>query len=300
MVDTSKCFSLIRGRAMRVTRLDGCGAVVLGPDSTVVSDGFISIALAAQTDEGTTISITNAAGKVCISDVPCPLFTGYDVTVEFCGVDPDLIKLMTGQPMVTDGATPTPQNVGFRMNTAIDACASGFALEVWSQVPAAVCAPGAGQSYGYFLIPFLKGGIIGDFTIGNDAVNFTLSGAKSKDGSAWGVGPFNVVAAPTTGIASPLGVAIDPKDHLHVQLTTIAPPAVDPCGAQAVGVVATSATAGTPGAYLPANSYGPANLAAATGLTASPATAWTAGQYVKTRDGALMHWSSSAWVAGAA
>ena len=31
MVDTSKCFSLVRGRAMRVTRLDGCGAVVLGP-----------------------------------------------------------------------------------------------------------------------------------------------------------------------------------------------------------------------------------------------------------------------------
>ena len=99
MADNSKCFSLVRGRVMRVTRLDGCGAVVLGPDSQVVSDGFISVALTAQTDEGTAISVTNAAGKVCISDEPCPTFTGYDIAVEFCGVDPALIDIMTGQPI---------------------------------------------------------------------------------------------------------------------------------------------------------------------------------------------------------
>ena len=65
-------------------------------------------------------------------------------------------------------------------------------MEVWSQVPAAVCEAGSEGSYGYFLVPFVKGGIIGDFTIANDVVNFTLSGAKSKDGSAWGVGPYDV------------------------------------------------------------------------------------------------------------
>src|SRR5262245_52226342 len=170
MVDSSKCFSLVRGRAMRVTRLDGCGARVLGPDSQVSSDGFISVALTANTDEGTTISITNAAGKICILDEPCPLFTGYGGEVEFCGVDPALIQLMSGQPIVTDAAGAV--GVGFRMNTDVDACDSGFALEVWSSVPAAACDVTTGAAYGYFLIPFLKGGIIGDFTIGNDAVNF--------------------------------------------------------------------------------------------------------------------------------
>lgn len=295
MPDTSKCFSLVRGRAMRVTRLDGCGAVVLGPDSEVTSDGFISVALAAQTDEGTAISVTNAAGKVCILDEPCPVFTGYQLTVEFCGVDPALIELMTGQPVVLDSAGNA---IGFKMNTAIDACDSGFALEVWSSVPTAVCEPGAGQSYGYFLVPFLKGGVIGDFTIGNDAVNFTLSGAASKDGNAWGSGPYDVVAD-DTGIPAPLSDALDPMDHLLVQLTTVPPP--DPgCGGNEVGVAATGATAGTPGTYTPANSYGPDDLAAADDVTASPATAWTAGQYVTLRDGSYAHWTGTAWATGVA
>jgi hypothetical protein len=304
MVDTSKCFSLIRGRAMRVTRLDGCGAVVNGPDSVVVTDGFITVGLTAQTDEGTAISVTNAAGKVCISDEPCPLFTGYDVQVEFCGVNPDLVRLMTGMPMVQDSGTPS-QGVGFRMNTGVDACDSGFALELWSNVPTAACEPGTGVSYGYFLVPFLKGGIIGDFTIQNDAINFTLTGAKSKDGSGWAKGPYNVVAG-VGGVAAPLLTAIDDEDHLHMQLTTIAPP-TELCGAQSLGVAATTATApaGTttgPATLTPTNGYTPANLAGANGPpitpTASPATAWTVGQYITFRDGSKGRWSGTAWVAG--
>lgn len=296
MVDTSKCFSLVRGRVMRVTQLDGCGAKVLGPTAQIVSDGFISVALAAQTDAGTEISVTNAAGNVCILDSPCPKFTGYEVTIEFCGVDPDLYRLLTGQTMELDG---DGLGVGFRMNTGVDACATGFALELWSNVPSAACAPGSGVSYGYFLIPFLKGGIIGDFTIANDAVNFTLTGAKSKDGSAWGVGPYNVVKS-AIGADSPLLVAVDPKDHLVMELTPVAPPVDAGCGAQPLGVPATSAVAGIPATYSPVNSYGRATFALMTGLTASPSTAWTTGQYALNRDGSKGYWNGTAWVAGVA
>jgi hypothetical protein len=295
MAGSNTCFSLVRGRAMRVTRLDGCGAVDLGPDSAVVSDGFITVQLTAQTDEGETISITNAAGKVCILDEPCPTFTGYEVQVEFCGVNPLLLELMTGQPSVTDAEG---NRVGFRMNTGIDACASGFALEVWSQVPSAVCDPNAGVSYGYFLVPFLKGGVVGDFTIGNDAVNFTLSGAKSKDGNNWQEGPYDIVKD-DTGAAGPLLEPVDSRDHLWMQLTTVAPPEPS-CDAVAVGQAATGADAGTPGSYTPANSYGPEDLASATSVTASPTTAWTTGQYIVLEDGTFAHWDGTAWVAGKA
>jgi len=290
-----KKFALVRGRVMRVTRLDGCGAVVLGPDSVVTSDGFITVGLTANTDEGTTISVTNAAGKICILDQPCPQFTGYTAEVAFCGVDPDLYNLMTGQPVVLDAAD---EAVGFKMNSAVDACDSGFALEVWSNVPSAACEPGAEAQYGYMLIPFLRGGIIGDFTIGNDAVNFTLSGASSKDGSQWGVGPYDVVFD-DTNVPSPLLEAIDTNDHLLVTLTSVAPPEPSD-GGEELGTPATGADAGSPGTYTPANSYGPETLADLTGVTASPNTAWTTGQYVRLRDGSLAHWTGSAWAAGAA
>lgn len=290
------CFSLIRGRALRVTRLDGCGNPALGPDSVVVTKGFISVSLSANTEDGTAISVTNANGDICISDTPAPKFTGYGVEIALCGVDPNLVNLLTGQPLVMDGAA-TPEAVGFRVNSGVDLDSSGFALELWSGVPAAACEPGVGQSYGYMLVPFLKGGVFGDFAVANDAVNFTITGAQSKDGSSWGVGPFDVVS--DGGTDSPLLVPIDSKDHLHVQVTTIAPP-TEACGATALGVEATTAVAGVPATLTPANSYAPYDLAELTAdpLTASPATAWTTGQYLALRNGSHVHWNATAWVAG--
>jgi hypothetical protein len=130
----------------------------------------------------------------------------------------------------------------------------------------------------------------------NAAINFSMSGAVTKDGNTWGVGPFNVTRN-VGGVAGPLNTAIPSTRHLHMELVSVDPPAAS-ADAIALGVPATSAVAGTPGTYLPANSYGPANLAAATGLTASPTSNWTVGQHVVLRDGSSMNWNGTAWVAG--
>lgn len=298
MADTAKCFALVKGRALRVTKLDSCGNPVLGPGSQVVTKGFISVALSAQTDEGTDINVTNANGDTCVRDDATPEFLGYSVEISLCGVDPDLVSFLTGQAVVRDDTAVTPLSIGFDVGTDVDLSATAFALEMWSVVPGQACVAGD-KAYGYFLLPFVQGGNLGDFTVQNDAVNFTVSAAKTQDGNAWGVGPYNVLKT-VAGVDSPLLSNIGINKHLRVIQVTKAPPTVGACGAQALGVPATSAVAGIPGHYLPTNSYGPANLAASTGLVASPSSAWTAGQYVTTRDGALMHWNATAWVAGAA
>ena len=293
---TSQCFSLVRGRALRVTKLDGCGRVLLGASSQVTTEGFISVGFTANTEEGESISVTNAAGKVCILDEPSPSFTGYSLEVAFCGVDPELFSLMTGQKVVLNAAGD--EAIGFRMNSGINLGEKGFALELWSSVPVAACDASGGASYGYFLVPFIQGGVLGDFTVENGAINFTLTGANSKDGNEWGVGPYDVVRD-DTGTAGPLLETLDSKDHLHMQLTTVAPPAAT-CGADELGTLATGATAGTPGTLTPANSYPPQTLADADAVTATPATAWTAGQYINLGDGSTAHWDGTNWVAGVA
>lgn len=63
---------------------------------------------------------------------------------------------------------------------------------------------------------------------------------------------------------------------------------------------ATGATAGTPGAWAPAGTDAPADLAAAGAVTPSPATAWTTGQYVVLGDASHAYWDGAAWVAGEA
>ena len=63
-------------------------------------------------------------------------------------------------------------------------------------------------------------------------------------------------------------------------------------------IVATGATAGTPGTFTPTGAAAPANLAALAGVTASPATAWSTGQHVVLGDASHAHWTGTAWAAG--
>lgn len=192
----TKCLSLVKGRRIRVTKLDSCGRVVIGDGGQVVSKGFISVAFTANTTDSDEINVTNAAGEVCVFDPSVTSLTGYTVEVAFCEVDPELFSLVTGQPVVlgSDGTSV----IGFDVDTDITAPAN-FALELWAGAPAVnTCAtPGATGSYGYLLLPWLSGGILSDFTVENAAVTFTLSGATTKEGNNWGKGPYPVMLAPT-------------------------------------------------------------------------------------------------------
>jgi hypothetical protein len=217
----TKTFPLVRGRKMRVTRLDSCGRPVYGPNSQVTSDGFISVALTANVQDGEQITIVNAAGKTTVDDRPEAELMGYASEITLTAVDPAIVTLISGQATVLN---PAGDVVGFRMNKDVDASTFGFALEVWAGVPGDACEPGAvAEPSGYILLPFNKGGILGDFTIENAAVNAVITGSNTKSGSGWGVGPYLV--AGTTATPTPLDTPITSGDHLHVQYVEIAAPA---------------------------------------------------------------------------
>ena len=289
-------FPLVRGRTMRVTALDGCCTPAYGPDNQAVSDGFVSVALTANINEPEEIIITNANGQTCVRDPGCPEFQGYNVEITFCQVTPCLFALVTGQPVVLDSAG---NPIGFRMNSKVRVCDAGFALEVWMGVPGVACT-GEGGAFGYLLLPCLQAGVIGDFTIENAAITFTVSGAVTRDGNGWGTGPYDVVD--DGGTVGPLTDPLDVNDHLLAIYTTVPPPEptdgcvdlIDPDAPPATG-----ATAGTPGTWSPEGSMPPADAAGATAVVASPTTAWTAGQYVQGTT-AEMYWNGTAWVAGRA
>src|SRR5262245_4522319 len=212
-------FPLVRGRTMRVTHLDGCCGPSYGPDNQVVTEGFVSVALTANVNDAEEITVTNASGKTCVRDTGCPEFTGYSAEITFCDVTPCLFSLITGQPVVLDALGNV---VGFRMNTDISLCESGFALEVWMGVPGVACT-GEEGAFGYLLLPCLRGGVVGDFTIENAAVSFVVTGASTRDGNGWGIGPYKVVPD-ANGDPGFLPDPLDPNDHLYVAFTTVAPP----------------------------------------------------------------------------
>lgn len=222
MAGVTSCISLVKGRRIRLTRLDGCGRPVFGECSTSVSKGFISVAFTANTIDTDEINVTNAAGERCVYEPAETSLSGYSLEITFCEVDPDLFALATGQPVVADG----DNTIGFDIDTQLDLQGQGFALELWAGAANtdACATEGAQGSFGYLLIPFLKGGIVGDFTVENGAVTFTLTGATTRDGNAWGVGPYSDIMLDGLGDPGPMVTPVGTTVALRTILTNVNPP----------------------------------------------------------------------------
>lgn len=210
---------------MRLTRLDECCAPLpaLAACAYIVSKGFVSVAYSPEVSEAEEIELKNANGDICVSDPGCDVMKWINLTISLCLVDPDILNFVTNSPLVLDSAG---NSVGNRIQTG-EACGTNFALEVWTDIPGQDCADAAKQ-YGYFLAPCIGGGILGDWTIENDALNLELN-AKARSGSGWGEGPWDVdnnAVPPAVAVPGPLLTPIGPNDVLDLHVTTIAPPDV--------------------------------------------------------------------------
>src|SRR4030066_883000 len=161
---TTTCFSVVRGKRVRVTELDSCGTPVIG-GAFVVSDGFIQVALTAELEKGDEFIQKNANGALCINERDPDSLKRLNVTVDWCQVDPDIINLITGAPVEVDGGSGGDV-VGFRIQEG--AADTNWGLEVWTGLGGDQCTDGD-VSYGYVLVPFITGATLGDITIENGA-----------------------------------------------------------------------------------------------------------------------------------
>lgn len=227
----AQCFPFAQGRRLRVTRLDNCG----NPETTlqcgqVVSKGFVQVSVGSEVVNGTSIEPLNASGELCYQLRSPDQFARHTVQIDFCEVDPSLLSLVTNANQVEDyGGTI----VGFQ--TVQGSPDFGYALEIWMGVPGEDCPPAGDNpvdSLGYVLFPFIVPGPLGDFTIANDAVTFSVSGFTKGNGN-WGQGPYDVVAQDANNLAGPLLEALPNDVHAHLQWTSI--PAPDEfCGCEEI------------------------------------------------------------------
>lgn len=227
----TECWDPIRGRALRVTKLNACGAWVAGPKMVVTSGGFVSVGLKFQYEDGEKTRKKNAAGDLCLSDPGKAALGAIDVEINLCGVDPDLWSIISGQPLVVDR---NGDSTGVRIGEVVN---SNWALEVWTDIGSAACSEDGAVPYGYLLLPFMYGGRVGDMSVEEKAMDLTLS-SSTKRGSSWGVGPYEVTLADAVdpddpGVPSVLLDPIGTKDHMHMDLTFVPPP-VAVCGATAL------------------------------------------------------------------
>lgn len=225
------CSNQARGKMMRLTLLDECGAVVEGPASTLVSKAFVSITSTPNYLDAEEITQADANGDICIEDRSDPQLRWIDLSIIVCVTDPSMINLITGDPLVLDDAA-TPNTVGFRINAALTGTAN-FALEVWSGITGQACAVGGFTQYGYWLYPWVKDAQWGEWVHQNGALTLTFT-ARAVNESQWGVGPYNIRRdAVTPATLEPLLTAIDDDDFVHFEVTS-APLPTPACGAVAL------------------------------------------------------------------
>lgn len=225
----TRCFTPVLGKRIRVTRLDECGTVPASgtANSIAVTNGFISLTLSSEVEDGAEIITKKADGSLCVNEMTASSFKRFTLEMEFCGVDPGLLSLVTNGEAYLDyngdsAGIVVPEGT-------ID---SKFALEMWSGLSGAACPTGidADECSGYLLLPFVQAGVLGDIEVtGEDAITFSMTGAFTKGGNGWGVGPYEVLLDGTT--PSVLPEALDPLDHLLLVETCVSPPASQ-CGLQ--------------------------------------------------------------------
>lgn len=219
---TSKEFAPVRGKFVRLTRLDACGVPVIGNASQWVSKGFVHVNMKAAWSKANDVTVVTADNSLAVNEPGMPELMSLGVDVQLTKVNPDVISLLTGYQTVLDGAG---NSVGYRGSSGIQLTAA-FGIEVWSDVAGAQCSA-TEKPYGYLLIPFLKGATLGDWNVDSGAANISIS-ATTHEGTGWGAGPYKVVDTDTTGSAPTPGPLLTPmgaKDHFHMQVTTVAPPA---------------------------------------------------------------------------
>lgn len=209
--------------------MDNCCAPATGTSCDyVVSDSFVTLNLTAEMEDPDEFIVKLANGKLCINETGLSTLKRFNLELEVCNADPDLFEVIAGVQTVADYAGNV---VGFEIDQQLGA-GNRFALEFWSKVVGDECTdPTTGaQQYLYWLLPCVKNGTIGDITIENAPLTWTLTG-EAVPSSAWRRGPYNVVPINASNTPGKLLAQLAPETALHVQFTTIPPPTAV-CGCQ--------------------------------------------------------------------
>lgn len=218
----TRTFKPVLGKRIRATALTEGGAVLPGPEGTsLTTDGFITVTLSSEVEEGVEIIQKLANGSLCINEKFSDSFKYLTVEITFCGVNPSLLAITTNAEEYLDGEDV----IGFTVGEG--AIEKWFALELWTGLSGQIGTSSGNAASGYLLLPFITAGVVGEIAVdGENAVTFSMTGARTKGGNGWGVGPYDVMSD-EGGLPAALPTALDPMDHLLMVLSELAVPAAN-------------------------------------------------------------------------
>lgn len=181
----TQCYAMVRGSAIRVTALGSRGRVT-SPVRYAASKAVAKISLTEVTATGSNEIVRTPEDEPRLKMIRPATTIRFLADIQLLRVDPAVLNMVTGTPVVMNASGDV---VGF--DSGPRNITTSFALEVWSKLAGTRCDDGS-PAWGYTLVPFLRGGTVGDFKFENGLVSFNVVKAQTRRRSRWGVGPHNL------------------------------------------------------------------------------------------------------------
>lgn len=215
----------IKGAMMRIVALDTCGTPVTGASSIVVTtNGFVQVSMEPDYEDGEEFFERNADGVACVNQKDKPTLKRFNLTVDFCSVDPIAATyVMDGR--LLDTVSPATTGTGFAIGEGEPD--NRFSLEVWQRVAGSgACDASGAQRYIYNAWPNVGNTQIGTYTVENARSTLSFTAETAAAATGWGDGPGTGTSwLPVGRVVNELGFL----DHWLWNITTTAPP-VAACG----------------------------------------------------------------------
>jgi hypothetical protein len=213
----SICAAAVLGRTLRITKTNECGVPITGAESAqIVSEGFVSIELAPEYEDGEEFFQRTASGQACVNRQGPPTLKYIELTNDFCEVDPDIPVVVWGARLLTTSAPVSGSGFAIGEGTVN----AHFSLEVWQEVAGeGACDPAGNQLYIYHAFPHVRNGMLGEYTIENGVSTLQYVAQSGAASPLW-----------TVGSAYLDGNTVVFGDHWVYNITSVAPP-VATCGA---------------------------------------------------------------------
>lgn len=183
---------------MRVSKLDSAGLPLVGTNFCYVSQALVKIELGLEYEDAKEVVQLNGQGIACVNyQAPYTLKRGAIGGLQICQPDPNLLAFLLGGDTISDTATPTPNQIGYRAPlTGVEELPNGISIETWSR---AVIGSAFARSlpYAHWVIPQVYLTPTGNWTLAADSAMLPEFTGYSVQNPGWGKGPNNDFLSPS-------------------------------------------------------------------------------------------------------
>ena len=184
------CYGSLQVCRLRVAQLTSGGAPDPGADNGYVSDALVTVNLGIELDEGDDLTLKNGCGDICQTFKGRDTIKRVNLDMELCQLDAELISLLTGATLFTDGSGDA---LGFQFPSADDAEPDPVSLEVWSKAwdGAQQAVDGSSNAlYWHWVFPSTSWNM-GDTTLENDILRVPVTGNGIENDQITSNGPYD-------------------------------------------------------------------------------------------------------------